>query len=187
MSYIYTLSVFEDYIYATHSDPSKGISSVELLQIHRFNITVDSKTLATLGNSRQLRVYHKLSQPKGKRHFYILYVNVGRYVPTLSRETSWSLCQYKLRIIHWLIMTSSRSSSLILFIVRSHACEKVSYGKPGGCSHICLLSGSHKSRSCRCRTGYSLGPDGQSCKSQYILLIVYLRTYYFHFGSGILN
>lgn len=58
------------------------------------------------------------------------------------------------------------SVCLILSTVRSHACEIGSYGKPGGCSHICLLSGSYKSRTCRCRTGYRLGSDGQSCKSQ---------------------
>lgn len=69
VSYIYALAVFEDFLYATHSDPSKGSSSVELLQIHRFNITVESKTLASLGNTRRLRVYHKLTQPKGKGHF----------------------------------------------------------------------------------------------------------------------
>uniref|UniRef100_A0AAX7U7X7 EGF-like domain-containing protein n=1 Tax=Astatotilapia calliptera TaxID=8154 RepID=A0AAX7U7X7_ASTCA len=112
VSYIYSLAVFEDYLYAIHSDPSKGSSSAELLQIHRFNITADSRTLASLGNSKGLRVYHKLTQPK----------------------------------------------------VRSHACEMDSYGKPGSCSHICLLSGSYKSRTCRCRTGYSLGFDGMSCK-----------------------
>uniref|UniRef100_A0A669BG50 LDL receptor related protein 1B n=1 Tax=Oreochromis niloticus TaxID=8128 RepID=A0A669BG50_ORENI len=112
VSYIYSLAVFEDYLYAIHSDPSKGSSSAELLQIHRFNITAESRTLASLGNSKGLRVYHKLTQPK----------------------------------------------------VRSHACEMDSYGKPGGCSHICLLSGSYKSRTCRCRTGYSLGFDGMSCK-----------------------
>uniref|UniRef100_A0A8D2ZZH8 EGF-like domain-containing protein n=1 Tax=Scophthalmus maximus TaxID=52904 RepID=A0A8D2ZZH8_SCOMX len=55
-------------------------------------------------------------------------------------------------------------SSLMLSTVRSHACEMDSYVKPGGCSHICLLSGSYKSRSCRCRTGYSLASDGQTCK-----------------------
>ncbi|XP_076118890.1 low-density lipoprotein receptor-related protein 1B-like [Alosa pseudoharengus] len=48
--------------------------------------------------------------------------------------------------------------------VRTHACEMDPYGKPGGCGHICLLSGSYKSRTCRCRTGFSLGGDGQSCK-----------------------
>lgn len=55
---------------------------------------------------------------------------------------------------------------LFLPTVRDHACDTDSRGKPGGCSHICLLSGSYKSRTCRCRTGYSLGPDAQSCKSQ---------------------
>lgn len=69
VSYIYALAVFEDYLYATHSDPSKGSSTVELLQIHRFNITAESRTLASLGNTRGLRVYHKLTQPKGKGHF----------------------------------------------------------------------------------------------------------------------
>ncbi|KAG9349405.1 hypothetical protein JZ751_027848 [Albula glossodonta] len=48
--------------------------------------------------------------------------------------------------------------------VRSHACSADAYGKAGGCSHICLLSGSYKSRTCRCRTGFSLGNDGKSCK-----------------------
>lgn len=69
VSYIYALAVFEDYLYATHSDPSKGSSAVELLQIHRFNITAESRTTASLGNTRRLRVYHKLTQPKGKEHF----------------------------------------------------------------------------------------------------------------------
>uniref|UniRef100_A0A8C6XVP1 LDL receptor related protein 1B n=1 Tax=Naja naja TaxID=35670 RepID=A0A8C6XVP1_NAJNA len=48
--------------------------------------------------------------------------------------------------------------------VRSHACELDQYGKPGRCSHICLLSSSYKSRTCRCRMGFVLGSDGRSCK-----------------------
>ncbi|NXX76697.1 LRP1B protein, partial [Urocolius indicus] len=48
--------------------------------------------------------------------------------------------------------------------VRSHACELDSYGMPGGCSHICLLSSNYKARTCRCRTGFILGSDGRSCK-----------------------
>uniref|UniRef100_A0A7M4EHT3 Low-density lipoprotein receptor-related protein 1B n=1 Tax=Crocodylus porosus TaxID=8502 RepID=A0A7M4EHT3_CROPO len=48
--------------------------------------------------------------------------------------------------------------------VRSHACEEDPYGLPGGCSHICLLSSSYKTRTCRCRTGFILGSDGKSCK-----------------------
>lgn len=69
VSYISALSVFEDHLYATHSDPSTG-SSVELIRIHRFKITAESKTLATLGTSKQLRVYHKLTQPKGNAAIY---------------------------------------------------------------------------------------------------------------------
>ncbi|XP_078716677.1 prolow-density lipoprotein receptor-related protein 1-like isoform X3 [Lampetra fluviatilis] len=48
--------------------------------------------------------------------------------------------------------------------VRSHACAPDQYGKPGGCSDICLLASSHKTRTCRCRSGFSLGSDGKSCK-----------------------
>lgn len=51
-------------------------------------------------------------------------------------------------------------------LVRSHACENDQYGKPGGCSDICLLANSHKARTCRCRSGFSLGSDGKSCKSE---------------------
>uniref|UniRef100_A0A8C9TUU4 Low density lipoprotein receptor-related protein 1Ba n=1 Tax=Scleropages formosus TaxID=113540 RepID=A0A8C9TUU4_SCLFO len=47
---------------------------------------------------------------------------------------------------------------------RSHACEINPYRKAGGCAHICLLSGSYKSRTCRCRAGFALGTDGRSCK-----------------------
>uniref|UniRef100_A0A8C6V0R7 Low density lipoprotein receptor-related protein 1Bb n=1 Tax=Neogobius melanostomus TaxID=47308 RepID=A0A8C6V0R7_9GOBI len=112
VSHIVGLSLFEDYLYATHSDISSGTTSVDLLQIHRFNITAEPRTLTSLGNSPALRVYHKLTQPK----------------------------------------------------VRTHSCEVDSYGRLGGCSHLCLFSGSYKSRSCRCRTGYILGSDGQSCK-----------------------
>ncbi|XP_069472627.1 low-density lipoprotein receptor-related protein 1B isoform X1 [Ambystoma mexicanum] len=48
--------------------------------------------------------------------------------------------------------------------VRNHACEVDPYGTPGGCAHICLLSSSYKTRTCRCRTGFSVGSDGRSCK-----------------------
>uniref|UniRef100_K7FPY6 EGF-like domain-containing protein n=1 Tax=Pelodiscus sinensis TaxID=13735 RepID=K7FPY6_PELSI len=37
--------------------------------------------------------------------------------------------------------------------VRSHACEQDQFGKPGSCS-----------APCRCRSGFSLGSDGKSCK-----------------------
>lgn len=52
-------------------------------------------------------------------------------------------------------------------LVRSHACTLDQFGKAGGCSDICLLSNSHKTRTCRCRSGFSLGSDGKSCKSEY--------------------
>uniref|UniRef100_A0A8C5IDS3 EGF-like domain-containing protein n=1 Tax=Junco hyemalis TaxID=40217 RepID=A0A8C5IDS3_JUNHY len=56
----------------------------------------------------------------------------------------------------------------------SHACEPDQFGKPGGCSDICLLGNSHKSRTCRCRSGFSLGSDGKSCKKpEHELFLVY--------------
>ncbi|MCJ8744680.1 hypothetical protein PDJAM_G00121580 [Pangasius djambal] len=56
----------------------------------------------------------------------------------------------------------------------SHACELDQFGKPGGCSDICLLGNSHKSRTCRCRSGFSLGSDGKSCKKpEHELFLVY--------------
>ncbi|KPP78525.1 low-density lipoprotein receptor-related protein 1-like [Scleropages formosus] len=58
--------------------------------------------------------------------------------------------------------------------VRSHACEPDQFGKAGGCSDICLLGNSHKSRTCRCRSGFSLGSDGKSCKKpEHELFLVY--------------
>ncbi|XP_073701189.1 low-density lipoprotein receptor-related protein 1B [Garra rufa] len=110
VAHLHGLAVFEDYLYATRSEPSSG-AVVDILRINRFNVT-DPEMLTSIGNAKTIRVYHKLSQPK----------------------------------------------------VKGHACEVDPYGKPGGCSHICLLSGSYKSRSCRCRTGFSLGSDGLSCK-----------------------
>eukprot|EP00079_Xenopus_tropicalis_P012610 XP_002939758.2 PREDICTED: prolow-density lipoprotein receptor-related protein 1 [Xenopus tropicalis] len=60
--------------------------------------------------------------------------------------------------------------------VRSHACEPDQYKKPGGCSDICLLANSHKARTCRCRSGFSLGSDGKSCKKpEHELFLVYGR------------
>uniref|UniRef100_A0A3B3CNN9 EGF-like domain-containing protein n=1 Tax=Oryzias melastigma TaxID=30732 RepID=A0A3B3CNN9_ORYME len=58
--------------------------------------------------------------------------------------------------------------------VRSHACEVDQFGKPGGCSDICLLGNGHKTRTCRCRSGFSLGSDGKSCKKpEHELFLVY--------------
>ncbi|XP_035237468.1 low-density lipoprotein receptor-related protein 1-like isoform X1 [Anguilla anguilla] len=58
--------------------------------------------------------------------------------------------------------------------VRSHACEPDQFGKAGGCSDICLLGNSHKTRTCRCRSGFSLGSDHKSCKKpEHELFLVY--------------
>uniref|UniRef100_A0A667YNG9 LDL receptor related protein 1 n=1 Tax=Myripristis murdjan TaxID=586833 RepID=A0A667YNG9_9TELE len=58
--------------------------------------------------------------------------------------------------------------------VRSHACALDQFGKAGGCSDICLLGNSHKTRTCRCRSGFSLGSDGKSCKKpDHELFLVY--------------
>ncbi|KAJ8403984.1 hypothetical protein AAFF_G00343340 [Aldrovandia affinis] len=58
--------------------------------------------------------------------------------------------------------------------IRSHACEHDQFGKAGGCSDICLLGNSHKTRTCRCRSGFSLGSDGKSCKKpEHELFLVY--------------
>ncbi|XP_058867450.1 low-density lipoprotein receptor-related protein 1 isoform X2 [Acipenser ruthenus] len=58
--------------------------------------------------------------------------------------------------------------------VRSHACEPDQFSKAGGCSDICLLGNSHKTRTCRCRSGFSLGSDGKSCKKpEHELFLVY--------------
>ncbi|XP_061081754.1 low-density lipoprotein receptor-related protein 1B-like [Conger conger] len=110
VSYLRGLTLFEDYLFATHAEPTKG-SKVDILQINRFNST-DRQTITTMVNSGEIHVYHKLTQPTA----------------------------------------------------RSHACDTDAFGKAGGCSHICLLSGSYKTRACRCRAGFSLGSDGTSCK-----------------------
>ncbi|KAJ8369721.1 hypothetical protein SKAU_G00097490 [Synaphobranchus kaupii] len=58
--------------------------------------------------------------------------------------------------------------------VRSHACEADQFGKAGGCSDICLLGNSHKTRTCRCRSGFSLGSDNKSCKKpEHELFLIY--------------
>uniref|UniRef100_UPI00358E1ABB prolow-density lipoprotein receptor-related protein 1 isoform X2 n=1 Tax=Myxine glutinosa TaxID=7769 RepID=UPI00358E1ABB len=60
--------------------------------------------------------------------------------------------------------------------VRSHACEQDQLGRPGGCSDLCLLASSHKTRTCRCRHGFSLGSDGKSCKKpEHDLFLLYCK------------
>lgn len=88
---------------------------------------------------------------------------------------------FKNRIPYWVIQIFFFCLFVFFFIlstVKSHACEMDAFGKPGGCSQICLLSGSYKSKTCRCRIGYSLGFDGKSCKSQYDLFSFIFKTRY---------
>ncbi|XP_042180932.1 low-density lipoprotein receptor-related protein 1B-like [Oncorhynchus tshawytscha] len=108
--HLHGLSLFEDYLFATRTEPSKG-TKADILQINRFSVA-DVQTVTTVENSVGIRVYQKLTQPT----------------------------------------------------VRTHACDPDPSGRKGGCSHMCLLSGSYKSRSCRCGTGFVLGSDRQSCK-----------------------
>lgn len=88
---IYALAVFEDYLYATHLHPSGGSPTVELLQIHRFNITAGSRILVSPGNTRGLRVYHKLTQPKGKIHFIL---KLARHRNTILYWYVWMKIQF---------------------------------------------------------------------------------------------
>lgn len=196
VSYIHGLAVFENYLYATHSDPSIG-NTMDIFKIHRFN-TTEPRTLTSLGSSRgAIRVYHRLTQPKGKGHVCqgtkcacLLVSNVQCLWGTSSEISASNLLVSNASVAYmWQMFCESESFLLHLMygqmivlqlylwvanglpysshpLVRSHACETDLYGKPGGCSHICLLSGSYKSRTCRCRTGFSLESDGQSCKSQ---------------------
>uniref|UniRef100_A0A8C8LYL0 EGF-like domain-containing protein n=1 Tax=Oncorhynchus tshawytscha TaxID=74940 RepID=A0A8C8LYL0_ONCTS len=108
--HLHGLSLFEDYLFATRTEPSKG-TKVDILQINRFSVA-DVQTVTTVENCVGIRVYQKLTQPT----------------------------------------------------VRTHACDPDPSGRKGGCSHMCLLSGSYKSRSCRCGTGFVLGSDRKSCK-----------------------
>ncbi|KAJ8003649.1 hypothetical protein DPEC_G00150520 [Dallia pectoralis] len=110
VAHLHGLSVFEDNLFATRSEPTKR-TKVDVLQINRFNV-LDVQSIATVENSVGIRVFQKLTQPT----------------------------------------------------VRTHACEVDPSGRSGGCSHMCLLCGSYKARSCRCPTGLVLGSDGKSCK-----------------------
>ncbi|MGH0155700.1 UNVERIFIED_CONTAM: hypothetical protein FKN15_029887 [Acipenser sinensis] len=61
VKYLYGLTVFEDYLYASSYDISRG-SKVDILKINRFNSTV-LVNLTTMENARSIHVYHKLTQP----------------------------------------------------------------------------------------------------------------------------
>ncbi|XP_048835137.1 low-density lipoprotein receptor-related protein 1B-like isoform X4 [Brienomyrus brachyistius] len=66
VSYVHGLTVFEDYLFATSSDPGEG-DKVDILQINRFNGS-DKRILTSMENSRWIRVYHKLAQPTVLNH-----------------------------------------------------------------------------------------------------------------------
>lgn len=64
VSHLHGLALFEDFLFTACSEPSRG-SAVEVLRINRFNGT-DTRTLITLHSLKEVRVYHKLTQPTGK-------------------------------------------------------------------------------------------------------------------------
>ncbi|KAG5262027.1 hypothetical protein AALO_G00291300 [Alosa alosa] len=81
-------------------------------------------------------------------------LQINRFNSTLPKTVVTLPTSKAIRVYHKLTQPT----------VKGHACEPDSYGKRGGCSHICLLSSSYKTRVCRCRAGFALGADGQSCK-----------------------
>ncbi|XP_051787046.1 low-density lipoprotein receptor-related protein 1B [Erpetoichthys calabaricus] len=66
VSYLYGLTVFEDYLYATSSVVGKS-NKVDVVKINRFNGT-DLKVITQVSTARSIRVYHKLSQPTVRNH-----------------------------------------------------------------------------------------------------------------------
>ncbi|XP_035376859.1 low-density lipoprotein receptor-related protein 1B [Electrophorus electricus] len=66
VSHLYGLALFEDYLFATCLEPSRG-GKVEVLRINRFNGS-DAHAVLTLEASKGVRVYHKLSQPTVRTH-----------------------------------------------------------------------------------------------------------------------
>lgn len=70
VSHLFGLALFEDYLFATCSEPSRE-SKVDIFRINRFNSS-DTNTIATLESARNVRVYHRLAQPTGKLVFRAL-------------------------------------------------------------------------------------------------------------------
>ncbi|KAF5890990.1 low-density lipoprotein receptor-related protein 1B-like, partial [Clarias magur] len=66
VSHLHGLALFEDFLFAACSEPSRG-SAVDVLRINRFNGS-DTHTLLTLQSLKGVRVYHKLAQPSVKTH-----------------------------------------------------------------------------------------------------------------------
>uniref|UniRef100_A0A8C1SK69 Low density lipoprotein receptor-related protein 1Ba n=1 Tax=Cyprinus carpio TaxID=7962 RepID=A0A8C1SK69_CYPCA len=66
VSHLYGLALFEDYLFATRSEPSRE-SKVDIFRINRFNSS-DTNTVTTLESARAVRVYHRLAQPTVRTH-----------------------------------------------------------------------------------------------------------------------
>ncbi|KAL6483428.1 hypothetical protein MHYP_G00083000 [Metynnis hypsauchen] len=121
IEHLYSLTVFENYLYATNSDNANTHPKTSVIRVNRFNSS-EFQVVTRVDKGGALHVYHQRRQPS----------------------------------------------------VRSHACAPDQFRKPGGCSDICLLANSHKSRTCRCRSGFSLGSDGKSCKKpEHELFLIY--------------
>ncbi|XP_042180439.1 low-density lipoprotein receptor-related protein 1-like isoform X1 [Oncorhynchus tshawytscha] len=121
IEHLYSLTVFENYLYATNSGSANMQPKTSVIRVNRFNSS-DYQVVTRVDKGGALHVYHQRRQPP----------------------------------------------------VRSHACEPDQFGKAGGCSDFCLLGNSHKTRTCRCRSGFSLGGDGKSCKKpEHELFLVY--------------
>lgn len=139
IEHLYGLTVFENYLYATNSDEGNLNPKTSVIRVNRFNSS-DFQVVTRVDRGAALHVYHQRRQPQGTHPPN----------PDSTLRCFWSL------------MLALLSPGL----VRSHACALDQFEKAGGCSDICLLGNSHKTRTCRCRSGFSLGSDGKSCKSE---------------------
>nr|XP_055074200.1 low-density lipoprotein receptor-related protein 1B-like isoform X3 [Misgurnus anguillicaudatus] len=66
VSHLYGLALFEDYLFATSSEPSRE-GKVDVLRINRFNNS-NTNTIVTLESAKNARVYHRLAQPTVRTH-----------------------------------------------------------------------------------------------------------------------
>ncbi|KAH0629003.1 hypothetical protein JD844_010722 [Phrynosoma platyrhinos] len=161
IEHLYGLTVFENYLYATNSDNANTQQKTSVIRVNRFNSS-DFQVVTRVDKGGALHIYHQRRQPKGEIGLIELEDGVEEH------EDAGNLLDGDLgrglSLKEWCCTST----------VRSHACEPDQFGKPGGCSDICLLGNSHKTRTCRCRSGFSLGSDGKSCKKpEHELFLVY--------------
>lgn len=149
IEHLYGLTVFENYLYATNSDEGNLNPKTSVIRVNRFNSS-DFQVVTRVDRGAALHVYHQRRQPQG----------TSPPTPQLG-EASFFFSS-----VLSLFPVADAGASSLSGSVRSHACATDQFGKAGGCSDICLLSNSHKTRTCRCRSGFSLGSDGKSCKSE---------------------